>query len=253
MPRSSPTPRIGVWEDSGDIPFSRQGRRSTSARIAAKEMNQHRPGQPRLKRAIDLTIATVGLILLSPLILSIAVLVRITLGGPVLFAQTRPGYLGKPFRFYKFRTMTSATDERGQLLPDKYRLTACGKLLRRFSLDELPQLFNVLKGDMSLVGPRPLLMEYLPLYDTRQARRHEVKPGITGWTQVNGRNALTWEQKFDLDVWYVDNQSLSLDLRILSMTLLHIFHPKGISQGGHATMPKFTGTVRNRSDRGVGR
>ena len=215
-------------------------------------MNQRTQGEPILKRAIDLMVATAGLILLSPLILSIAILVRATLGKPVLFSQARPGYLGKPFKFYKFRTMTLATDERGQLLPDKDRLIRLGKLLRRFSLDELPQLFNVVKGDMSLVGPRPLLVEYLPLYDARQTRRHEVKPGVTGWTQVNGRNALTWEQKFDLDVWYVENRSLLLDLRILTITLLHLFRPKGISQGGHATMPKFTGTARNQSDTTIG-
>ena len=170
----------------------------------------------------------------------------------MFFVQERPGYRGDPFKFYKFRTMTLATDERGQLLPDKDRLTRLGKLLRRFSLDELPQLFNVLKGNMSLVGPRPLLMEYLPLYDARQARRHDVKPGVTGWTQVNGRNALTWEQKFDLDVWYVDNRSLLLDLRILIMTLLRVLRPAGISQRGHATMPKFTGTVHNQSDTTIG-
>lgn len=216
-------------------------------------MNQRTQGEPILKRVIDITVAAAALILLSPLILIIAILVRAALGKPVFFVQERPGYRGDPFKFYKFRTMTLATDERGQLLPDKDRLIRLGKLLRRFSLDELPQLFNVVKGDMSLVGPRPLLVEYLPLYDARQARRHEVKPGVTGWTQVNGRNALTWEQKFDLDVWYVENRSLLLDLRILTITLLHLFRPKGISQGGHATMPKFTGTARNQGDTTVGR
>lgn len=216
-------------------------------------MIQRTQGEPILKRALDLAVAAAALILLSPLILIIAILVRLTLGKPVLFSQDRPGYLGKPFRFYKFRTMTLVSDQQGQLLPDEDRLARLGRLLRRFSLDELPQLFNVAKGDMSLVGPRPLLMEYLPLYDARQAQRHDVKPGITGWTQVNGRNALTWEEKFDFDIWYVENQSLLLDLRILAMTLLDLFRPKGISQRGHATMPKFTGTIRNQSDTTIGK
>ena len=215
-------------------------------------MNQRTQGEPILKRVIDITVAAAALILLSPLILIIAILVRAALGKPVFFVQERPGYRGDPFKFYKFRTMKSVTDDQGQLLPDKDRPTPLGRLLRRFSLDELPQLFNVLKGNMSLVGPRPLLMEYLPLYDARQARRHEVKPGVTGWTQVNGRNALTWEEKFDLDVWYVDNRSLLLDLRILIMTLLRVLRPAGISQRGHATMPKFTGTVHNQSDTTIG-
>ncbi len=206
-----------------------------------------------IKRLIDISIALFALVLLSPLMAVVAVAIRIVIGNPVLFSQQRPGFRSRIFVFHKFRTMTGEKDHDGNLLPDEKRLTRLGKVLRRFSLDELPQLFNVLKGDMSLVGPRPLLVEYLPLYDARQARRHEVKPGVTGWTQVNGRNALTWEQKFDLDVWYVENQSLWLDLRILTMTLLHLFRPKGISQGGHATMPKFTGTARNQSDTTVGR
>jgi lipopolysaccharide/colanic/teichoic acid biosynthesis glycosyltransferase len=159
----------------------------------------------------------------------------------VLFAQRRPGLHGRPFTLYKFRTMRTA-DSRGEPLPDELRLTNFGRFLRRTSLDELPELFNVLTGDMSLVGPRPLLMEYLPLYTARQARRHEVRPGITGWAQVNGRNAISWDQKFEYDTWYVDNHSFLLDLRILAMTVVQVFRRQGISHGEHATMPKFTGS-----------
>lgn len=163
------------------------------------------------------------------------------MGSPVLFRQCRPGRFGRPFYMIKFRTMRDATDAAGRPLPDGERLTAFGRFLRSSSLDELPELWNVLKGDMSLVGPRPLLMEYLPLYSAEQARRHEVRPGVTGWAQVNGRNALTWEEKFRLDVWYVDNRSLWLDLRIIAMTVKKVIRRDGISAAGEATMPKFTG------------
>ena len=171
-----------------------------------------------------------------------ALLVRRYLGSPVLFSQTRPGFKGKPFQVYKFRTMTDARDSDGNLLPDDVRLTPFGLFLRSSSLDELPQLFNVLKGDIALVGPRPLLMAYLPLYSARQARRHDVRPGITGWAQVNGRNAISWEQKFELDVWYVENQSFWLDLKILALTLKKVFVKEGISADGTHTMPRFNGS-----------
>lgn len=194
-----------------------------------------------LKRIIDVAAAAVGLGVLFPLLLLIGIGVRAT-GKTVLFRQKRPGLDERPFTALKFRTMTDAKSADGTLLPDSARLTAIGKLLRSLSLDELPQLWNVLKGDMSLVGPRPLLPEYLPRYSPRQRRRHEVKPGITGWAQVNGRNALTWEEKLELDVWYVDHQGFWLDLKILSLTLLKVFRRDGISQPGHATMPEFMGT-----------
>jgi sugar transferase EpsL len=171
-----------------------------------------------------------------------AILVRFKLGSPIFFKQQRPGLNGKPFYLYKFRTMIEELDENGEPLPDHLRLTPIGQFLRKYSLDELPQLFNVLKGDISLVGPRPLLMEYLKLYTPEQARRHEVKPGITGWAQVNGRNAITWEEKFELDVWYVDNRSFWLDLKILFLTVIKVFKSEGINQDGHVTMGKFTGT-----------
>ena len=171
----------------------------------------------------------------------LALLVRLKLGAPVLFRQQRPGSHGKPFALYKFRTMTNARDAQGNLLPDAERLIGLGRFLRATSLDELPELFNVLRGEMSLVGPRPLLMKYLDRYTPEQMRRHEVKPGITGWAQVNGRNALTWEQKFALDVWYVDHQSLWLDLKIIAMTAWKILKREGISQPGHATMEEFKG------------
>ncbi|MBM3358580.1 MAG: sugar transferase [Betaproteobacteria bacterium] len=194
------------------------------------------------KRVIDVSIASLLLVLLSVPMCLIALLVRASMGPPVLFRQTRPGLKGKPFELMKFRTMVDATDARGYPLPDDARLTRAGTWLRRLSLDELPQLLNVLRGDMSLVGPRPLLMEYLPLYTSEQARRHEVRPGITGWAQVNGRNALSWEDRFRLDVWYVDHQSLWLDLKILGLTLLRVLGGKGINEPGMATMSKFTGT-----------
>ncbi len=194
-----------------------------------------------LKRLIDIVGALVGLVLLAPLMMLIALLVRFKLGKPVLFCQVRPGLHGKPFIMYKFRTMTNATDEAGNLLPDEKRLTPFGRFLRSTSLDELPELLNVLKGDMSLVGPRPLLMEYLDRYTPEQARRHEVKPGITGWAQIHGRNALSWDEKLRLDVWYVDNWTIGLDLKIIALTLLKVLKREGISAEGCATMPKFTG------------
>ncbi|WP_409274509.1 sugar transferase [Neobacillus sp. SCS-31] len=195
-----------------------------------------------MKRFFDFTCALIGLAILSPVILLTAFLVRVRLGSPVLFKQQRPGLHGKPFYVYKFRTMTDERDEDGALLPDDVRLTQFGKLLRKSSLDELPQLLNVLKGDLSLVGPRPLLMEYLELYTDDQARRHEVRPGITGWAQVNGRNDISWEEKFALDVWYVDNQSFWLDMKILFMTFHKVVKSEGISQKGIATVEKFTGS-----------
>ena len=194
------------------------------------------------KRLFDLLMASVLLVLLSPLFLLVALIIWLGLGHPILFRQQRPGLHGKPFDFLKFRTMTDVRDGQGRYLPDEMRLTLIGRSLRRLSLDELPQLLSVIKGDMSLVGPRPLLPEYLPLYDAQQARRHEVKPGITGWAQINGRNALSWEDKFTLDVWYVDHRSLWLDLKILWLTLIRVLRREGISADGHATMPEFTGT-----------
>lgn len=175
--------------------------------------------------------------------LATAILVRYKLGSPILFKQQRPGLHGKPFYLYKFRTMTDERDENGKLLPDHLRLTSFGKFLRKYSLDELPQLFNVLKGDISLVGPRPLLMEYLELYTPEQARRHEVKPGITGWAQVNGRNAISWEEKFKLDVWYVDNRTFWLDIKILFLTVIKVLKKEGINQSEYVTMEKFAGNV----------
>ena len=195
-----------------------------------------------LKRSIDFIAALILLIALSPLLALLALAVGWKLGRPVLFAQTRPGLHTAPFRFYKFRSMSDARNEAGELLPDAARLTSFGELMRKFSLDELPQLVNVLKGDMSLVGPRPLLMEYLPLYSARQAKRHAVRPGITGWAQVNGRNALDWEERFEFDLWYVEHQSFCLDLRILAMTAARLLRPRGIAQAGQATMSKFTGS-----------
>ena len=195
-----------------------------------------------IKQLFDTLSALLGLIVLSPVLIITAILVRIKLGAPVLFRQQRPGLHAHPFYVYKFRTMTDQRDGDGQLLPDEVRLPPFGKLLRRMSLDELPQLLNVVKGDLSLVGPRPLLMQYLPLYSPEQARRHEVRPGITGWAQVNGRNAISWEEKFKLDVWYVDNQSFLIDLKILWMTGKKVFIREGISQEGQATMEAFKGT-----------
>ncbi len=194
------------------------------------------------KNLIDRSLAGIGLVILSPLMLAFAGLIRVRIGKPVLFRQLRIGHREKVFTFLKFRTMTDVRDQTGKLLADEHRLTALGRFLRSTSLDELPQLWNVLKGDMSLVGPRPLLPEYLPRYTAFQRRRHEVRPGVTGWVQVNGRNSLTWEQKFELDVWYVDHRSLWLDARILWMTVLQVLRREGISQAGHATMPEFVGS-----------
>ena len=194
------------------------------------------------KRTFDLILAVPALILLLPVWIVLTLLVRAKLGAPVLFRQQRPGLHGKPFTLLKFRTMTDALDAGGNLLPDAERLTAFGRFLRSTSLDELPELFNVITGDMSLVGPRPLVMEYLERYTPEQMRRHEVRPGVSGWAQVNGRNALSWERKFELDVWYVDHVSLWLDLKIIALTIWKILKREGISQAGHATMQEFTGT-----------
>ena len=194
-----------------------------------------------LKRLFDVAIAALALLLLWPVLTLLVLLVRLKLGTPVLFRQERPGQGAKPFTLIKFRTMTDKRDGQGNLLPDAERLTPFGKFLRASSLDELPELWNVLKGEMSLVGPRPLLMRYLPRYTPEQARRHEVRPGITGWAQVNGRNALGWEEKFALDVWYVDNHTLWLDLKIILFTLLKIIKRDGINQPGQATMEEFFG------------
>jgi lipopolysaccharide/colanic/teichoic acid biosynthesis glycosyltransferase len=195
-----------------------------------------------LKRLFDVVVSLVLLVVLSPVMLTVAIVVRLGLGRPVLFKQQRPGLRDRPFTLLKFRTMSRHGDSHGRLLPDAQRLTKLGRFLRSTSLDELPELFNVLKGDMSLVGPRPLLTKYLPLYTAEQLRRHEVRPGITGWAQVNGRNAITWERKFELDVWYVDHRSFLLDLKILAITALKIVKREGISQQGEATAAEFLGT-----------
>jgi lipopolysaccharide/colanic/teichoic acid biosynthesis glycosyltransferase len=194
-----------------------------------------------MKRFMDLVVAALALGLLLPMLLVVAVMIRVKLGSPVFFRQIRPGLDGKPFEIIKFRTMRDAFDSEGNALPDKDRLTPLGRFLRAASVDELPELWNVLKGEMSLVGPRPLLMEYLPLYTPEQARRHELRPGITGWAQVNGRNAIAWEEKFRLDVWYVDHRSFGLDLKILFLTIKMVLIRDGISADGHATMPPFRG------------
>jgi sugar transferase EpsL len=194
-----------------------------------------------IKRVFDLTLALLALIVLFPMIGLIALLVWLKLGAPVLFRQARPGLHGRTFTLYKFRTMTDARDAQGNLLPDAERMTPLGRFLRTTSLDELPELFNVLKGDMSLVGPRPLLMRYLDRYTPEQMRRHQVKPGITGWAQVNGRNVLTWEQKFALDLWYVDHWSFWLDLRTIALTVWRVLTREGISQPGQATAQEFMG------------
>ncbi len=201
---------------------------------------------PASKRLFDLASVLLGGLLLSPVLLAVAVLVRIFVGRPVLFRQMRPGYLGRPFTLYKFRTMTERTGPDGKLLPDAERLTGLGRFLRAFSLDDLPQLFNILRGEMSLVGPRPLLMQYLDLYSPEQMRRHDVLPGLTGWAQVNGRNALSWEEKFRLDVWYVDHWSFWLDVKILFLTLWTVVRREGISQPGHATAEEFRGSINTK-------
>ena len=195
-----------------------------------------------IKRGFDLFASLLGLILLSPVIAVIAWNIRKKLGSPVLFRQVRPGRHGKPFEMIKFRTMRDAHDANGEPLPDSQRMTVFGSFLRSSSLDELPELWNVVKGDMSLVGPRPLLMEYLPLYNAEQYRRHEVRPGVSGWAQVNGRNAIEWEEKFKLDTWYVDNQSFWLDIKVIFLTIKKVLVRDGISAEGEATAPKFTGS-----------
>lgn len=195
------------------------------------------------KRVLDLAVAVPALILFSPVLAAAALLIRLRLGTPILFVQQRPGLHARPFSLYKFRTMTNARDSAGNLMDDSARLTALGRRLRRLSIDELPQLINVIKGDVSLVGPRPLLMEYLPLYSADQARRHDVKPGITGWAQVNGRNVIGWKQKLALDTWYVDHQSIVLDLKILAMTVGKVLKGEGISQEGMATVERFKGNA----------
>jgi len=196
-----------------------------------------------MKRMIDLTISLMILIVFSPILLIVGVMVRFKMGSPILFKQARPGLYGKPFNLYKFRTMVDLKDSNGELLSDELRLTNFGKLLRKFSLDEFPQLINVIKGEMSLVGPRPLLMEYLSLYTKEQMLRHDVKPGITGWAQVNGRNAITWEEKFKLDNWYVKNHNFIVDLKILFSTFIKVIKKEGISQQGQVTMEKFKGSI----------
>ena len=195
-----------------------------------------------MKRLIDFLVSFFALVFAIPIIVVIIVAIRVRLGSPILFTQVRPGLHGKPFKMFKFRTMTFEYNEKGELLPDAMRINYLGSLLRSTSLDELPNLWNILVGHMSLVGPRPLLMEYLPLYNAEQAKRHYVKPGITGWAQVNGRNAISWEDKFALDVWYANNQSFFLDLKIILMTIKKVLLRSGISAQGEATMPKFTGS-----------
>lgn len=196
-----------------------------------------------MKRLLDLVISLLLLFCFFPVIIIVAILVKYKLGSPIIFRQQRPGLNGKPFYVYKFRTMGDQTDKSGQLLEDEKRLTSFGKFLRKYSLDELVQLINVVKGDLSLVGPRPLLMEYLPLYTERQNKRHHVKPGITGWAQVNGRNSISWEEKFELDVWYVENQSYILDLKILFLTIIKVIKSEGIQNSSHEPMPTFKGST----------
>ncbi|OFS62180.1 sugar transferase [Nosocomiicoccus sp. HMSC09A07] len=195
-----------------------------------------------LKRTFDVVASTAGILLTAPIMIGSAILISRNLGKPVIFKQTRPGLDGKPFDIYKFRSMSNDVDENGELLPDHLRMTKTGEFIRNTSIDELPQLFNVLKGDISIVGPRPLLMEYLPLYNDEQLKRHDVKPGITGWAQVNGRNAITWEDKFKLDVWYVENQSFSLDMYVIFLTVKNVLKRKDISADNHVTIEKFKGS-----------
>lgn len=197
-----------------------------------------------MKRIFDLAVSSSLLFILSPVFLVLFYLIRKKMGTPVLFSQKRPGLHGKPFVIHKFRTMTNQTDENGMLLSDEERTTSFGTFLRKYSLDELPQLWNVLRGELSLVGPRPLLMEYLPLYNARQARRHAVKPGITGWAQVHGRNSISWEEKFELDVWYVDNASFALDLKILWLTVCKVFRQEETTREGALVVQDFTGSVQ---------
>ena len=206
-------------------------------------------GNPVVKRIFDLLTLVPGLLLLSPLILLTSLLVLLFLGRPLIFRQKRPGYKGRPFYIYKFRTMNNASDPGGKLLPDAQRLTKLGRFLRALRLDELPELFNILKGEMSLVGPRPLLMEYLERYSPEQMRRHDVYPGLTGWAQINGRNAITWQDKFALDIWYVDHWSFWLDIKIILMTLWKVLSREGISQPGQATTEYFMGNSDDKQDR----
>ncbi len=213
-----------------------QSKRGDKADLSPRGSGYRRWG----KRALDVVLASCGLLLTAPLALVIALLIRVTMGPPVLFKQVRPGLHGKPFVMYKFRTMLDLRDEKGHLLPDEQRLTPLGRFLRKLSLDEIPELWNVLKGDMSAVGPRPLLMEYLPLYTPEQARRHEVRPGMAGPVVMSGRNLLSWEEKFRLDVWYVDNLSLWVDLKILALTAWKVLQGEGVSAQDHATAPKFS-------------
>ena len=196
-----------------------------------------------LKRSIEFVITLFGVLILLPIYLLVIPFIYINLGSPIFFKQSRPGINGKVFNIYKFRTMTNIRDDNGILLPDKKRLTKFGKFLRSTSIDEIPSLWSVLRGDMSLVGPRPLLVEYLPLYSKKQARRHEIRPGITGWAQVNGRNALSWDKKFEMDVWYVDNQSFLLDIKILWLTIKKVIQRDGISHNNHVSMNKFKGNL----------
>ncbi len=197
-----------------------------------------------MKRVFDFSVALIALLVLSPVFVVVALLVHRKLGSPVFFRQRRPGRFGVPFEMLKFRTMLDAVDSKGNSLPDDQRLTPFGRMLRSTSLDELPELINILRGEMSLVGPRPLLMQYLPLYSPEQARRHAVRPGLTGWAQINGRNALSWDEKFAFDIWYVDNRSFALDLRILWSTVRKVLFREDISAAGEATMPPFTGNKR---------
>jgi len=194
-----------------------------------------------MRTAFDILLSSIGLMIVLPILMIITLTILISMGLPIFFKQKRPGINGKPFCFYKFRTMTNRKDSTGNLLPDKDRITRLGEILRKTSLDELPSLWNVLKGDMSLVGPRPLLMKYLPLYTKEQLRRHEVKPGITGWAQINGRNAISWGKKFELDVWYIENQSFWLDIKILFLTIWKVLKREGINQSGYITREKFNG------------
>ena len=198
-----------------------------------------------IKRLFDLTISIAGMFILSPLYVLLILSIYFKLGKPILYRQTRAGFNGEAFVLYKFRTMREQYDAEGNPLPDEQRLGPFGRFMRSFSFDELPELWNVMQGDMSLVGPRPLLMRYLPRYNAEQMRRHEVKPGITGWAQIHGRNELSWEERFKQDVWYVDNQSLWLDIRILAITIVKILRREGISAEGHATMPEFTGSTHS--------
>jgi sugar transferase EpsL len=213
----------------------------TSGRILFMRSTENNRSIPISKQILDLSLTIPGLLILSPILFVISVFVAISYGTPIIFRQQRPGHYGKPFWVYKFRTMTNARDADNHLLPDSKRITRLGQFLRSYSLDELPELFNVLRGEMSWVGPRPLLMRYLERYSPEQARRHDVLPGITGWAQINGRNALTWEEKFKMDVWYVDHWSFGLDIKILLITAVKVLRREGINQPGHATAEEFMG------------